>query len=149
MRLHELITETLDSDIDYTVVASQRRLFTTRATIAGRDIIFSAESRETGTDIQPVISWYIDFMEKTPGKISFKKTGRGAELQVFSFVLRSIEELVARYSPDIIKFESDKASGNRTRLYSTMVKRIAPKLGYMLDKIDTDEHNDMFVLKKV
>lgn len=148
MKIYELIKESFTSKVPYEVRHESSNLFSTRAEIAGRVIVFTAEAQQVGMESKPEIAWNVDFVERRDGGITFKKTGSGAELQVFSFVLDSIRELIARYSPDLIKFESYKEDGNRSDLYSRMIRRLSTGYGYKLDRIDDNEHNDVFVLRR-
>jgi hypothetical protein len=58
-------------------------------------------------------------------------------MQVFSFVIASIKELIARYAPAAIEFASHKADGNRSKLYQRMLGRIRIP-GYHLAQANSD-----------
>ena len=147
MRATEFINEAFNSQVPYSVVRSSNELFTTRATIGDRDIVFNAQGNSEGT--QGEVVWEVDFYEKTPGNMTFGKSGSGSELQVFSFVIDSLKELAARYHPDTIRFSSHKADENRTKLYQRMLTKIAPGLGYQLTDVESGGSDDIFVIKKV
>jgi hypothetical protein len=136
MRVKE-ITESFDSNVPYSIVRAGNNLFTTRAEINGRTITFNAAGNYDYNGGSSTI-WDIEFSEKTSQTgVTFGKTGNGGEMQVFSFVIASIKELIARYHPDVIEFASHKADQNRTKLYSRMASRI--KLpGYTDAQLDTN-----------
>lgn len=145
MKARELVSEVFDSDVKGQLVRATNDLFTTKAEIGNRTIVFNASMYEKGMDAKPIKAWEIDFTERTPGNMSFDKTGSGNELQVFSFVLESIKELVARYAPDEIVFTSHKADGNRTSLYTRMAKRIKIP-GYSMAPVSDGGPADVFTI---
>jgi hypothetical protein len=152
MKIYELVSEAFTSKIPYDVVRSTNDLFTTKATIGDRVIVFNAAANEEGT--QGNIVWEVDFYEKTPGNITFSKTGSGGEMQVFSFVIDSLKELASRHHPETIRFSSHKADMNRSKLYQRMIAKIAPSLGYQLADLKTatgftGSADDVFVLKRI
>ena len=149
MKINEIICEAFDSDIDYTVVRATNDLFTTKAVINGRTIVFNAQANEEGMEEIPEIVWEVDFYEKAPGKMTYGKSGSGGEMRVFSFVLSSLKELAARYSAETIRFSSHRADENRTKLYHRMISRMAPSLGFKLVDVMSSSTDDIFVLKKV
>lgn len=149
MRAQEFITEAFDSSVDYTVVRASNELFTTKASIGGRDIIFNAQSNDESMDSEPNIVWEVVFYEKRPGNMTYGKSGSGGEMQVFSFVLDSLKELAARYSPETIRFSAHKEDGNRSTLYQRMIAKVAPKAGYKLSDVETGGADDIFVLTSI
>lgn len=136
--------EAFTSNVPYTVVRSTNDLFTTKATIGNRVIVFNAGSNEEGPDIV----WEVIFYEKRTGNMTYAKSGAGNEMKVFSFVIRSLEELAARYHPSQIRFSSHRADKNRTSLYQRMISKIAPKLGYQLSDIVSSAADDIFILDR-
>jgi len=142
----ESLDEAFTSQVPYTVVRAGNDLFTTRATIGGRDIVFNAQGNEEGS--RGDVVWEVDFYEKTPGNMTFGKSGSGGEMQVFSFVIDSLKELVARYQPARVRFSSHKADENRTKLYQRMLGRIAPSMGYQLADVISSGSDDIFVIKR-
>lgn len=72
--------------------------------------------------------------KEQPNDIAYTtgKTGQGNELQVFATVLVIVQEFIQRYHPDIVEFTSDKEDGNRSSLYTRLVKRHLPK-GYEVE----------------
>jgi hypothetical protein len=97
------------------------------------------------------VIWEIDFSEKTSQTgITFAKTGHGGEMQVFSFVIASIKELISRYAPNVIEFASHKADGNRTKLYQRMLSRIALPGYHVAPTSNSDASaDDFFRIEKV
>jgi len=147
MKLSEFsLLESFDSNVQGKLVRATNDSFTTKADIGNRTIVFNAaayipDEARTGGE------WEIEFTEKTPGNATYGKSGSGSEMQVFSFVIDSIRELVSRYSPDEIIFGSHKADNNRSSLYKRMAKKI--KLpGYHLADIASDSYTDKFIIVK-
>ena len=133
-----IIAESFDSNVQGKLVRATNDLFTTKATIGNRDIVFNAVSH--GDDSG---AWEIEFTEKQPGNVTYGKSGSGNEMQVFSFVIESTKELIARYKPSEINFSSHKADGNRTALYQRMLSRIKIQ-GYSPAPVIPGEHTDFF-----
>jgi hypothetical protein len=140
------LTESFDSNVRGKLVRATNDLFTTRATIGNRDIVFNASMYERG-EMDPTLPsaevWEIEFTERTPGDITYGKSGSGNEMQVFSFVIESIKELIARYSPQELEFHSHKADGNRSALYKRMLNRIKIP-GYSANEVMSGSTSDIF-----
>lgn len=153
MKIQELVLEAFDSNVPYDIVRAGNDLFTTKAVVNDRAIVFNAAANEEGTEGS--IVWEVDFYEKTPGNMTFSKSGSGGEMQVFSFVIDSLKELAARYHPETIRFSSHKADMNRSKLYQRMIAKIAPGIGYQLADlksaagIGAGGADDVFVLKRI
>jgi len=147
MRLTEIINEVFNTDVSGRIVRATNDLFTTKAEIAGRTIVFNASMYEIGMGVNPEVVWEIEFTERTPGNATYGKSGSGGELQVFSFVIESIKELISRYKPDKISFSSSKSDGNRTSLYKRMAKRINIP-GYTLSSVMSAGADDLFTIIK-
>ena len=143
MKLSDILDESFDSNVSGTLVRATNDLFTTKAIIGDRTIVFNA----SGFEEDATYKWEIEFTEKTPGNTTYGKSGSGNELQVFSFVIESIKELISRYSPDEIIFGSHKADGNRSKLYKRMATRIKIP-GYYLADIESDQFTDKFSIVK-
>jgi len=146
MRATEFITEVFTSNVSSEVVRATSDLYTTKATIGGRVIVFNASQYD---DDEGKSIWEIDFTEyeKDGTGTTFRKTGSGGELQVFSFVIESIKDLIASYHPDQLTFTSHKADDNRTKLYQRMLNRIKVP-GYHAAPIDSGEYDDYFKIVK-
>ena len=143
MRLYDIkIDEAFDSEVKGDVIRATNNLFTTAASIGNRKIVFNASAYERGGE-NPDTIWEIEFTEKTPGNVTYGKTGSGNEMQVFSFVINSVKELVARYSPAEIEFGSSKADSNRSALYTRLIKRIKIP-GYHPAEVASDTYTDVF-----
>lgn len=133
------ITESFDSNVHGKLIKATNNVFSTRAKIGNRDIVFSATSyNPTGDNI-----WEIEFVEKGIHGSTHGKSGSGNELQVFSFVIESTELLIAKYKPSEIQFTSHKADGNRSSLYTRLVKRIKIP-GYHVADIESGIHDDLY-----
>ena len=146
MRATEFITEVFTSNVSSEVVRATSDLYTTKATIGGRVIVFNASQYD---DDEGKSVWEIDFTEyeKDGTGTTFRKTGSGNELQVFSFVIESIKDLISSYHPDQLTFISHKADDNRTKLYQRMLNRIKVP-GYHAAPIDSGEYDDYFKIVK-
>lgn len=145
MKLQEL----LDSDVEYEVIKKTSTRFTTKATINGRDVKFSAQTDgadEEGTEE----SWDISFFEiKDSPIVKFGKTGSGGEFDVATFVSNSIKEFVQTYHPSEISFSADKDQGeNRARIYAKMASKVLK--GYQRIKVPNDhEGTEQFVYSRI
>lgn len=146
MKISEVIDESFDSNVQGKLVRATADLFTTKAEIGGRTIVFNA-SVYIPNEARVGDRWDIEFTEKTPGNVTYGKTGSGNEMQVFSFVIDSIKELVVRYKPAQIVFGSHKADNNRSSLYKRMVSKIKIP-GYHLSDIESDSYTDTFIIVK-
>lgn len=138
MRIADIVSESFDSNVQGKLVRATNDLFTTRATIGNRDIVFNAVSHDEDSNI-----WEIEFIEKGAHGSTYGKSGMGNEMQVFSFVIESAKELVARYKPYEIQFSSHKADGNRSTLYQRMINKIKIP-GYTPASVMSGEHTDIF-----
>lgn len=118
-----LLNELLDRAIPYKVVVSSADKFVTAADIGGREIAV----RCSKTVYQYNTLWFVEFAQVDGNKTTFKATGSGNELQVFSVVVSSIKELVSRYEPDMIRFTASKSEGEigdtRASLYARLAQR--------------------------
>jgi hypothetical protein len=139
------LNEVFTSNVSREVVRATPDLYTTKATIGGL-IVFNASQYD---DDEGKSIWEIDFTEyeKDGTGTTFRKTGSGNELQVFSFVIESIKDLISSYHPDQLTFISHKADDNRTKLYQRMLNRIKVP-GYHAAPIDSGEYDDYFKIVK-
>ena len=146
MRAKEFLNEVFTSNVPSEVVRATSDLYTTKATIGGRVIVFNASQYD---DDEGKSVWEIDFTEyeKDGTGTTFRKTGSGNELQVFSFVIESIKDLISSYHPDQLTFTSHKADDNRTKLYQRMLNRIKVP-GYHAAPVDSGEYDDYFKIVK-
>ena len=137
MKIRDIIlTEIFDSNVSGNLVRATSDLFTTEAIIGDRKIVFNASEFDGN-------KWEVDFIEKHQGSMSYSKTGSGSEMQVFSFVIDSIKELISRYHPDEISFSAHKAEGNRSSLYKRIVGKVKVP-GYHLSEVVSGQHADIF-----
>lgn len=134
----KLFLEALDSKSKYEIVRHDRHEFVTRINISDRTLQFDAvydEDKEVWDVVFSKVSY--DNVHKRELH-SYDKTGSGAEFQVFAFVKDSLLRFIDNYTPEHVEFTSEKADGNRTKLYQRMVKRFMPK-DYTLD-VDAYSH---------
>jgi len=116
-----LITEILDSKIDYEVTEDTKYKFKCEATINDRVIELVATMRDKAKN-----SWEIVFAEKDDERerYSYGITGGGKELQVFAMVKRAILDLIKKHKPGLIMFDADKSRDTtRADLYERFLKR--------------------------
>jgi len=137
-----LINEILDRKVKYTVMKDSDSQFKAQAKINGRDIVFYAEETWHGI-------WEVAFGEKTDDAfdITYKKTGNGGELEVFSMVKELTLEMIKKHDPKKITFQAAKEeNGNRGNLYARLVERFKIP-GYKIERKSGDKRDD-FVLTK-
>lgn len=88
--------------------------------------------------------YYLDFSIDDSQDI----TGKGDAFKIFSTVLKVLENFASQVHPDVIVFTSlkpgedwlsDVGQGSREKLYDTLVKRFASKLGYSFKKSEHDQ----------
>lgn len=72
----------------------------------------------------------IDFMVDE----SYNLTNKGDQFTVFATVVNAIKEYDERYAPNYLIFSAKEA--NRKSLYTQMVKRLAPTVGYTIGSIN-------------
>lgn len=72
----------------------------------------------------------IDFMVDE----SYNLTNKGDQFTVFATVVNAIKEYDERYAPNYLIFSAKEA--NRKSLYTQMVKRLAPTVGYAIGNIN-------------
>ncbi len=137
------LSELFTSGSEITVVKAKPDLFATRsAVLNNRVVVFMAAQDDPET-------WTIDFHEKGPKGVTYKKSGSGKEVDVFNFIIKSVQEFVSRYQPENVSFSSEKSDQNRTNLYKRMVariNRIAP--GYQLSSVTDRGSYDYFLISK-
>tara|TARA_Y100000310_G_scaffold181373_1_gene181297 strand:+ start:204 stop:803 length:600 start_codon:yes stop_codon:yes gene_type:complete len=88
----------------------------------------------------------------------YEATGEGDEFKIMSTVMAIISKEISNVSPTRIIFESMKSERvgdtsrrmktGRTKLYKTMVKRFAGKLGYKVKNMEEKVVDFRFVLEK-
>jgi hypothetical protein len=130
MRLNE-INEAFNTVVDKEVVKSSNNLYIAKANIGDRIITFTA-SYDNYSD-----AWEIIFSEKKDDNSlgTYSKTGSGNELQVFSFVIDCVKDLISQYQPGVVEFTADKTDENRASLYKRIAHRIK-NIGYDIDTIN-------------
>ena len=135
----QYVWEAFDTKVPYTVSSASNDSFETYAIIGNRKIVF------VGEELEPE-SWEVSFDQRDSSGTQFGKTGSGSEMQVFSFVIESIKELISRYRPMELTFTSSKADENRTSLYARMLKRISIP-GYKFVGVRNKGDSDEFVVR--
>lgn len=145
MKIRDLI-EAFDTPVKGQITAARPNMFKTRAKIGEREILVNAvaSQNEQGEEV-----WEVNFVERAPGRgTTFGKSGSGNEMAVFSFVLDSLKEFVARYSPQQVEFSAARGDRNRSQLYQRMISRgIIP--GFRLIKTTQGPTDDIFTLQNV
>lgn len=138
-----LINEILDRKVKYTILKDGDSQIKAQATINGRTIIFYGEETWHGI-------WEVAFGEKEEGDddITYKKTGNGGELEVFSMVKELTLELVKKHSPRKITFQAAKdVKGNRGNLYARLIDRFKVP-GYKIERKSGDKRDDFILTKE-
>lgn len=128
--------ELFNTKIDYENVHDDKYRMLRKAIIKNREILFDATSGH-GTNSD---RWSIEFYESTEDtEKNYHLTNSGGELQVFSFVLESVKELIKKHNPRELMFSAEKTGteSSRPSLYEKLIKKM--KLpGYVLNRSDTD-----------
>jgi hypothetical protein len=82
-------------------------------------------------------------------------TNQGNASRVFASVLHAVQDFITKHKPNTISFSALKGDddiGSRVRLYTTLIKRFAPQIGYELIKRvgynDESDHEVLFVLAR-
>ena len=79
-------------------------------------------------------------------------TGKGDAMRILTTVLFVIQKELKRSKPDYVEFSSQKVEREkktgRTKLYNSMVRRFASKMGYNLKTIVDHKYKNIFVLEK-
>lgn len=138
-----LVQEILNKKTDYEVIRASSNAFRAKAEINGRTIMFSAEDEDESGE------WGIAFSEiDSKGRRTYKQTGSGGELEVFSMIKDCMLEFVERYQPAMMKFTADKDNGADTRAnaYERLIKRFNVP-GYTYKRTKQDNHDDFVFIK--
>lgn len=117
MKLLQILTELLDSKIDFEIIKATATNFQTKAIINKRKITFWAVLNN-GDDGE---YWDVSFGEQSGklGEYTYDSTGSGSALKVFAMIKTSAEELIDRYSPNQISFSAENKT--RTAIYRKML----------------------------
>lgn len=75
------------------------------------------------------------------------KTSQGNPLQVFATVIAIAKEFVDQYHPDTVEFTAEKEDGNRSSLYTRLIKRHLPE-GYEVVADHKGDYRSIFTLKR-
>lgn len=151
MKFFEVFNTTHDSS-QVQPVRDSKTEFATKLVMPDREIYFIS-SLVKGLDNY----WEVEFSEGKPQKRKFSTgvsheftaTGKGKELQIFSFVISQIKELAVKKNPTKIIFHASNGDA-RASLYLRMCKKIKMP-GYHLDSVDPQYANNSattFVLAK-
>lgn len=145
MKIRDLI-EAFNTPVQGQITSARPNMFKTRAKIGNRDILVNAAATQNdqGEEV-----WEVNFVERSPEKgTTFGKSGSGNEMAVFSFVIDSLKEFAARYSPQLVEFSASRKDRTRSQLYQRMISRgVIP--GYRLIKIIQGPTDDIFTLQNV
>ena len=142
MKITELF-ESLDSKIEYDVVKSTSTTFKTKLVVNEKTIIFESSLTDDLNN-----HWEISFYELNGKNITYKQTGKGDELKIFSFIKSSVVELIQRYNPNGIIFTSAKQDKSRSNLYQRMITKYSKQYGYVISDIENVTDSDHFTLIK-
>lgn len=92
--------------------------------------------------------WLVEFTAKVGSKTTQDKTGTGDSIRVFSTVVDIIKHFVSEQYIGTITFAADKLDGDsRARLYATLAKSIAPKIGFKVTLAGGNYSTALFKLK--
>ena len=94
--------------------------------------------------------WTVEF--RVGGRQDRRGDKAGEELQIFSTVIKAIQEFVTDRQPQELMFTAAKqefgVDTNRAQLYDRLVRRFANKAGYTYTVSDRDDRS-IFTLKKM
>lgn len=134
-----LINEILDKKVRTKLKTNTPRTLQIAGTVNGREIMFTAHMSEENEKNN---YWDVTFLEvkSNPNGVkygSYKLTGSGGELQVFSMIKDCMMELIQKHNPAKIIFTANKDAGKdknaRGDVYERLIKRFkAP--GYELQR---------------
>ena len=85
----------------------------------------------SGYDDDEEQEWSAIFSDESAGMRGIKVTNKGDQFRVFATVMSVIEKFLKKVDPHALTFVAKEES--RNKLYSTMIKKYASKLGYELD----------------
>lgn len=109
-------------------------------------IIFDAGIYDEKSD-----TWMVEFKKGN----TYKATGEGDAFKIFSTVIRLIEEFVEIQKPKVVLIESDKiksdgrqVEGSRSKLYQVMIKKLASKINYSLNVMDSFNYTSFLLQRK-
>lgn len=93
--------------------------------------------------------WEVHFALQKEEKDEFGITGTGDAFRVFATVLEFTKELAEMVEPEYVALIAKTGEGHRAKLYETLAKRNASKLGYEYVKtVKGKEHTRIEVKKK-
>lgn len=138
MKLYELFdNEALKPE---EIEDNTKDLFVVNRKIGSRTIEFYSTADSRG-------HWDIEFSD-LDAKDHWALSGKGSEVQVFTFIMACIKRLIASKNPKIITFTSKKADGARTSLYKRLMGRFKDKYNLEVEDDKRVETNDAFVLTR-
>lgn len=141
------LNEILNKKVEFDVVEDTKSIYKTSATIAGRQIVFTATHNDHAATEG---KWEVEFTEMFDDGSdgTHDLTGAGGELEVFAMVKGSIEALIKKHKPELISFTADKRNGknNRASLYDRFLKRFMIR-GYSYERLEGGSR-DKFYLEK-
>jgi len=147
-----LVNELLNTKAKIEVTEDTSTYQRYESTIKGKIIAFSASKEDPPGDEDDdwETVWDVDFGEFDPktGFMTFSKTNKGDQFEIFSMVKQCIEMLIKKKDPENIVFTADKteAKENRADLYERFLKRFTPS-GYKYKRFK-EVKVDKFVLFK-
>lgn len=146
MRLSEII-ESFDSHHTPTLEINTNSRYSLSTVIGNKKIVFLASKGSCITNPN-VSAWEIVFSEINNGVEQFHKTNTGYEMQVFSFIIDCVKDLITDKDPDIIEFSASKKDGNREKLYSKLATKIKIS-GYKFSGTHQGSQDTYFIFSKV
>jgi hypothetical protein len=132
------IDESFNTSVSRHILKSSPNGCTIKATIGNRDIVFMSH-------IDNVVATVEFYQVSSDGSSDYDKTGAGAQMQVFAFVLDCIKDTIIDYNPEVIEFTAVKADGSRGRLYQKLMNKIS---GYSLKNKEDGRYEELFVFTR-
>ena len=131
------VTESFDSRANMRVLRADPDGYLVQAEIGGRKIRFIASIYID--DDKKIAS--IEFSENKGKGFTHDKTGSGSQMQVFSFIIECIKDVIIDYNPDEISFSAEKKDENRGRLYQKLANKIP---GFTLKSIQDGRFDKLY-----
>ena len=102
------------------------------------------------TTIKPMKGgiWEVHFTRITYGIQDVGVSGTGNSFRVFATVMQLIKELINDREPSFFAIIAKSDDHNRAKVYETLVKRFAPKLGYKYVKTVVGKDKTRIDVKK-
>lgn len=144
--INDMVTESLDTPYSYTISKNKSDSFAASFKSTNGKVVVDSVLGADG------LTWELMFQrefKKPDGKVTMTtaKTDQGDEFKIFATVIAICIEFIALYHPTSIEFTSEKTDGNRSKLYTRLIKRHLPKT-YELAVDKTSDYRERFIINQ-